>query len=273
MPARSITLFVLSLALNATLSGQTLVSSTAPKPPATPTHEVTDEYFGTRIVDSYRWLEDLKSPEVSAWMKAQNDYTRAVLDRIPGREKLRVRIAQLDDTGVRVSSFQSYGGRWFYLKRSPGQDNQRLYTRDGSNATERLLLDPETLTANGVHYSIDYYTPSPVGKLVAVGIAPGGSENAVLHVLDAATGKELGEHIDRAQFGAIAWLPDNRSFFYNRLRKLGPDEPFSATASLLRFRWQRVTSHLSPCPSDRSMPSRSMPMACRTSSQFMLPKL
>jgi prolyl oligopeptidase len=225
MPARSITLFVLSLALNATLSGQTLVSSTAPKPPATPTHEVTDDYFGTRIVDSYRWLEDLKSPEVSAWMKAQNDYTRAVLDRVPGREKLRARIAQLDDTGVRVSSFQSYGGRWFYLKRAPGQDNQRLYTRDGSNAAERLLLDPETLTANGVHYSIDYYTPSPDGKLVAVGIAPGGSENAVLHVLDAATGNELGEHIDRVQFGAIAWRPDNRSFFYQRLRKHGPDEP------------------------------------------------
>lgn len=225
MPARSITLFVLSLALNAALSGQTLVSSTAPKPPATPTHEVTEEYFGTRIVDSYRWLEDLKSPEVSAWMKAQNDYTRAVLDRVPGREKLRARIAHLDDTGVRVSSFQSYGGRWFYLKRAPGQDNQRLYTRDGSNAAERLLLDPETLTANGVHYSIDYYTPSPDGKLVAVGIAPGGSENAVLHVLDAATGKELGEHIDRVQFGAIAWRPDNRSFFYQRLRKHGPDEP------------------------------------------------
>jgi prolyl oligopeptidase len=225
MPARSITLFVLSLALNATLSGQTLVSSTAPKPPATPTHEVTDDYFGTRIVDSYRWLEDLKSPEVSAWMKAQNDYTRAVLDRVPGREKLRARIAQLDDTGVRVSSFQSYGGRWFYLKRAPGQDNQRLYTRDGSNAAERLLLDPETLTANGVHYSIDYFTPSPDGKLVAVGIAPGGSENAVLHVLDAATGNELGEHIDRVQFGAIAWRPDNRSFFYQRLRKHGPDEP------------------------------------------------
>jgi prolyl oligopeptidase len=226
MPARSITLFVLSISLNATLLAQTLVSSKAtaptPKPPDTPTHEVTDEYFGTKIVDSYRWLEDLKSPEVSAWMKAQNDYTRAVLDRIPGREKLRARIAQLDDTGVRVSSFQSYGGRWFYLKREPGQDNQRLYARDGSNVTERLLLDPETLTANGVHYSIDYYTPSSDGKLVAVGIAPGGSENAVLHVLDAATGKELGEHIDRAQFGAIAWLPDNRSFFYNRLHKLGP---------------------------------------------------
>src|SRR6201997_5583722 len=225
MPARSITLFVLSLALNATLSGQTLVSSTAPNPPDTPTHAVTDEYFGTKIVDSYRWLEDLKSPEVSAWMKAQNDYTRSVLDRIPGREKLRARIAQLDDTGVRVSAFQSYGGRWFYLKRAPGQDNQKLYTRDSAAAAEHLLLDPETLTANSVHYSIGYYTPSPDGKLVAVGIAPGGSENAVLHVLDAATGKELGEHIDRVQFGDIAWRPDNRSFFYQRLRKHGPDEP------------------------------------------------
>ena len=227
MPARSITLFLFAVSLNATLWAQTLVSSkaTAPKLPDTPTHEVTDEYFGTKIVDSYRWLEDLKSPEVSAWMKAQNDYTRSVLDGIPGREKLRARIAQLDDTGVRVSSFQSYGGHWFYLKRTPGQDNQKLYTRDGATAPERLLLDPETLTANGVHYSIDYYTPSPDGKLVAVGIAPGGSENAVLHVLDAATGKELGEHIDRAQFAAIGWLPDNRSFFYNRLHKLGPDEP------------------------------------------------
>jgi prolyl oligopeptidase len=186
---------------------------------------VTDEYFGTKIVDSYRWLENLKSPEVSDWMKSQNDYTRSVLDRIPGREKLRARIAELDDTGVLVSSFQSYSGHWFYLKRVPGEDNRKLYTRDGQGGAERLLLNPETLTANGIHYSIDYYTPSPDGKLVAIGISPGGSENSVLHVLDAATGKELGEHIDRAQFGAIAWLPDNRSFFYNRLHKHAPDEP------------------------------------------------
>lgn len=225
MPFRSVTVLFLSVFFSATLAAQTPVSATAPKPPATPTREVTDDYFGTKIVDSYRWLEDLKSSEVGDWMKAQNDYTRSVLDRIPGRDKLRARIAQLDDTGVRVNGFQSFGGRWFYLKRAPGQDNQKLYTRDRSATEERLLLDPETLTANGVHYSIDYYTPSPDGKLVVVGISPGGSENSVIHILEAATGKDLGERIDRAQFGAIAWLPDNRSFFYNRLRKLGPDEP------------------------------------------------
>ncbi len=227
MSIRSLSVLFISLwlSLSANLLAQTPVSETPVKPPDTPRHEVTDDYFGTKIVDSYRWLENLKSPEVSAWMKAQNDYTRSVLDRIPGREKLRARIAQLDDSGVRVASFQSYGGRLFYLKRAPGQDNQKLYTRDAPSAPEQLLLDPETLTANGVHYSIDYYTPSYDGKLVAVGISPGGSEDSVLHVLEAATGKDLGERIDRAQFGAIAWLPDNRSFFYNRLQKLGPDEP------------------------------------------------
>jgi prolyl oligopeptidase len=207
------------------LSAQTTVSSAPPKPPDTPKHDVTDDFFGTKIVDSYRWLENLKSPEVSAWMKAQNNYTRSVLDAIPGRDKLRARIAALDDTGVRVSGFQSLGGHWFYLKRMPGEDNAKLYTRQGSDAAEHLLLNPEALTANGVHYSIDYYQPSLDGSLVAVGISPGGSENSVMHVLETATGKDLGERIDRAQFGAVSWLPDNRSFFYNRLHKLGPDDP------------------------------------------------
>lgn len=225
MSCRFLMFFLFSVFASTRLAAQTPVSATVPKAPETATREVVDDYFGTKIVDPYRWLEDLKSPEVFAWMKAQNDYTRSVLDRIPARDRLRARIAQLDDTGVRVGSFQSYGGRWFYLKRAPGQDNQKLYARDDANSAERLLLDPETLTANGVHYSIDYFTPSPDGKLVAIGISPGGSENSVMHILDAASGKDLGERIDRAQFPAVAWLPDNRSFFYNRLRKLGPEEP------------------------------------------------
>lgn len=227
MPARLI-LTLLTLSLNVAVLAQTPVSTSTPKAPDTPKHDVTDDYFGTKITDPYRWLEDLKSPEVSAWMKAQNDYTRSILDRIPGRDKLHARIAELDDTGVRVSGFQSYGGRWFYFKREQGEDNRRLYTRDGVVAPERLLLNPETLTANGVHYSIDYYTPSPDGKLVAIGISPGGSENSVLHVFDVVTGKELGDKIDRAQFGSVSWLPNNHSFFYNRMHKLGANEPRTA---------------------------------------------
>jgi prolyl oligopeptidase len=194
-------------------------------PPETPVRDVKETFFGTEISDPYRWLEDLKSPEVSSWMRAQNDYTRAVLERIPNREKLRKRIAELDDSGVRVNGLQSFGGRLFYLKQATGEDNRRLYVRDGAGGAERLLLDPQTRTANGVHYSIDYFQASPDGKLVAVGVSPGGSENSVLHVLDASDGKEAGPNIDRAQFGAVFWLPDNHSFFYNRLRKPAMDDP------------------------------------------------
>ena len=200
-------------------------SSAPPTPPSTPKHEVTDTYFGTKISDPYRWLEDLKSPEVSAWMKAQNDYTRAMLERIPGRDKLRTRIAELDSTGVRVAQLQSFGGRLFYLKRTEKDDNYKLYVRDSSGSSERILMDPESLTQNEVHYSIDYYQVSPDGKLVAIGISPGGSENSVMRVLDVDSGRELGDRIDRAQFGAVFWLPDKRSFFYNRLHKVAPGEP------------------------------------------------
>ena len=83
-------------------------------PPETPVREVKETFFGTEISDPYRWLEDLKSPEVSSWMRAQNDYTRAVLERILNREKLLKRIAELDDSGVRVNGLQSFGGRLFY---------------------------------------------------------------------------------------------------------------------------------------------------------------
>jgi len=214
--------FVLALAQTKTAEKDASVAALAP--PNTPVRDVKESYFGTEISDPYRWLEDLKSPDVSSWMHAQNDYTRAVLERIPNRDKLRARIAQLDDSGVRVNGLQSFGGRVFYLKQATGEDNRKLYVRDGAGGAERLLLDPQTRTANGVHFSIDYFQASPDGKLVAVGISPGGSENGVLHVLDASNGKEVGPNIDRAQFGAVFWLPDNHSFFYNRLRKPAPDD-------------------------------------------------
>jgi prolyl oligopeptidase len=219
------TLFALILFLAVPAMAQKDAPAASPAPPSTPVRDVKETFFGTEVTDPYRWLEDLKSPEVSSWMRAQNDYTRAMLDRIPNRDKLSARIAQLDDAGVRVNSLQSFGGRWFYLKQMPGEDNRKLYVREVGGGSEKLLLDPQTRTANGVHYSIDYFQASPDGRLVAVGISPGGSENSVLHVLDASNGQDVGPSIDRAQFGAVFWLPDNRSFFYNRLRKPGADDP------------------------------------------------
>lgn len=130
----------------------------------------------------------------------------------------------LDTASTGVRNAQSWGGKLFYLKADPGVDNVKLYVKE-QGSSERLLVDPELLSKDGVHYSIDYYEPSLDGRLVAYGISPGGSENSVIHILETATGKALPDQIDRARFGAISWLPGNQSFLYNRLQKVTPDMP------------------------------------------------
>src|ERR1700691_5423608 len=87
--------------------------------PVAPVRPVTDIYFGTPVVDPYRWMEDLKSPEVQSWMKGQNDYTRDYLSHLPGRGALIERSASLDNAATRVGEVGLYGSRYFYLKISP----------------------------------------------------------------------------------------------------------------------------------------------------------
>src|ERR1035438_1523165 len=184
------------------------------KLPTTPIHEVTENYFGTKVRDPYRWLENTTDAQVVAWMKAQNDFTRATLANIPGRDQLMTRIKALGNAGTVVSALQVWGGRYFYFKTEPGSDNRKLYVRDKQDAPDRLLVDTEKLTtADGKHFSIDYFQPSLDGKYVAYGVSPGGSEESILHVIESATGKVLSDTIDRAQFGQPTWLPDG-SFFY-----------------------------------------------------------
>jgi prolyl oligopeptidase len=212
-----------------------LLTAAQSKLPKTPVRDVTEEYFGVKVVDPYRWLENTKDPEVVAWMKAQNDYTRYVLARIPGRDELLARITSLDNAGSTISGVQVWSGHYFYFKAEPGSDNRKLFVRDGLRAPERLLVDPEKMTtAEGVHYSIDYFQPSIDGTYVAYGISPGGSEESVLHVLESATGKVLGDSIDRAEFASPAWLPDGKTFFYTRAQKLGPDAPPTAKYQKLK---------------------------------------
>jgi prolyl oligopeptidase len=196
-------------------------------PPPTERQDVTEVFFGQSVTDPYRWLENWREGKGAEWLKAQDTYTRSALARIPGREKFLARVKALDTASTRVRNAQVWGGKIFYLKADPNADNLKLYVKDG-DAPERLLLDPELLTTDGVHSSIDYFTPSLDGALVAYGVSPGGSENSVIHVLETATGKQLPDAIDRARFGAISWLPGNKAFFYNRLQKLTPDMPRTA---------------------------------------------
>lgn len=215
--------FVLALAVIAALASFLDAQS---GPPPTERQDVTETFYGQTVTDPYRWLEKWQDGKAAEWLKAQDTYTRARLTDIPGRAKFLARVKELDTASTRVRNAQLWGGRLFYLKADPGADNTKLYVRE--NSAERLLFDPEVLTKDGVHYSIDYYQPSLDGKLVVYGISPGGSENSTIHVLETATGKQLPDSIDRCLFGGPSWLPGNKSFVYNRLQKLTPDMPRTA---------------------------------------------
>jgi prolyl oligopeptidase len=193
--------------------------------PKAPVHEVTDTYFGQKIVDPYRWMEDSKSPETAAWMRAQAAYARAYLDHLPLRTQLLKRFDELSETGVRVTGVQRAANLYFYYRIAPGENDRRLYVRDGFKGTERLLIDPDKLSSPGKRYSIDSYSLSFDGRYVCYTISLGGSENGEMRVVETSTGRDLGERIDRARFGAGSWMSDGRSFLYNRLQKLAEGAP------------------------------------------------
>ena len=205
-------------------------------PARAPVREVRDSYFGAEIVDPYRWMET-ESPEFAAWMKAQADYTTKTIGALPARSELITRLRGLNNAGARVINVQRWGGKVFSLEAEPGKDNYRLYVRPSLTGEKRLLVDPEALTKDGKHASIDYYNPSPDGRYVAYGVSPSGSELSVLHVLESDTGKVLPDVIDRARYASIQWL-DGKSFFYKRDRKLPEDAPATE-----RFTKSRVYLH------------------------------
>ena len=206
---------------------------TSAKQPVAPVRPVTDDYYGTKIVDNYRYMEDLKDPEVQEWFKNQDVYTRATLASIPGREKLLARIRELDTSApAMVTDAQRLpGDRYFYQKLLPGESVPKLYIRQGLGGEERLLVDPGKVevspsTASRGRNALAFVNISQDGRYVAVGITPGGSENDTeIHVVDVATGHETGDVIFRAVHGDPQWLPDNQSFVYGRLQDLPPDAP------------------------------------------------
>ena len=184
--------------------------------PVAPVHPVTDDYFGTRITDPYRWMETEPKPQFPDYLHAENDYARAVLARIPGRDALAREEGAVSGLAARVRAVQLAGGRSFYLKREAGAQIDRLVTADAAGH-ETVLVDPSFLGSGGRHAEMGQFGPSMEGSLVAYGVSVGGSENSTQHVIETATRTIRPDTIDRAQFAGVSWAPDNRSFFFARL--------------------------------------------------------
>ncbi len=195
------------------------------KPPVAKVVPVTETMFGTAVTDPYRYMEKL-DPDTIAFMKAEGQYTRTILDGIKPRAAFLKKSGDFAASFGFVGSYQKYGGRAFYLEQQPGSDNFDLMTKAADGATKKIFDVAAWRAAHGDKpYAINYFQPSWDGLKVAVGVSEGGSEDASLYVLDAATGAPLAGPVDRARIGIVTWTSDNKSLYFTRLPKVGPNDP------------------------------------------------
>ncbi len=200
-------------------------------PPPLPARVVTDRHWGVEVADAYRHLENVADPQVQSWLRAQADATTSILKKIPGREPLLERIKAIEGSagGVTTTVIRTDGGRLFFLRRNPGENQFKLVWRDGPDGADRVVFDPEAAAGAQPRAVMDF-SPSRDGSKLAYSVQAGGGEIGVLHVIDLATGRELTPPIDRIRYAGVNWLDDGIGFFYSRLRegydKLPPTERF-----------------------------------------------
>ncbi len=175
---------------------------------------ITDTLHGTPVYDPYRWLEDGSDSSVIEWTRAQNAYTREILDAIPGRDRLQARIEKALKKRW-MSTPKVEGSRLFLMRQSEIQNQPVLYMRDGIEGIEIALVDPNKLSKHGIA-SLDWYFPSHDGKLLAYGVSWSGDENSTLYILDTDNLTHLDDTIPRTGAASVMWLPDNSSFYYTR---------------------------------------------------------
>jgi prolyl oligopeptidase len=217
--------------------------------PIAPIQPVTDNYFGTDVVDNYRYMEDFNDPTVQQWVKAQAEYTIETLSQLPGRTAFFDRMMELDaSVPAKVYDIiRLANGNIFYLKIKAQEDVAKLYMRSSIDDAEVLLCAPDRFGQDtGNKYVINDFKPSWDGKYVIYLISANGSDDASIYVLDTETLADIDRPISRVHSHAeeTCWLPDNQSFFYPRLQEL--TEGMAATEKYQNSRtcWHRLGTDL-----------------------------
>jgi prolyl oligopeptidase len=198
------------------------MSLLANTPPTTRKQPVTNEYHGVTVTDDYQWLEEANSPEVKEWTAQQNRHSREWFDARPVRKRIEANLHAMyaKDTPSHAG-ITSRPGLLFALKFQPPKQQRLLVTLASPDdlSSEKVVLDPNEIEPKG-QVAMDWYVPSPDGKLIAVCLSENGSEDGSLHFFRTDTGERLTDRIPRVQYptggGSAAWLPDNSGIFYTR---------------------------------------------------------
>jgi len=184
--------------------------------PATRKVDVVEDYFGRKVADPYRWLEDLESPETAAWVAAENKVTFGYLEKLPQREAIRKRLTELWDYR-RTSLPELEAGQLWFQQNSGLQRQAPLYRQTGLHGTPSLVLDPNTLSPDG-STQMAQWAPSPDGRYLAYTLAKGGSDVQDAYVRDLVSGKDLPTVVHNVKFSGLSWTRDSRGFFYSRYK-------------------------------------------------------
>ncbi len=194
----------------------------------------TDDYFGNRVADPYRWLENDTAANTKAWVEAQNKVTFAYLSSIPFRKEVRKRLEELWNY-PRYSAPSREGDYYFFTKNSGLQNQSIFYYQKGLNAQPEVFLDPNSLSADGT-VAVTSFSVSKDHRYVAYGTAASGSDWNQIGVMEIATRKLLSDKIDWVKFSGAAWRQDG--FYYSRY-----DEPARGTELSRQNEYQKIYFH------------------------------
>jgi prolyl oligopeptidase len=196
----------------------------------------SDSYFGTSVADPYRWLENTDSPETKQWIEAENAVTFQYLASIPERASIKEQL-------TRIWNYPKYnvptkrGKDYFFTENSGLQNQAVLYVQRGLKGVRKMVLDPNTLSADGT-VALGVWNATENGKYLAYAVAAAGSDWEVIRVRDVEKGADLPDTLKWVKFSNIAWTKDHKGFFYSRF-----DEPKSENALLAKNTGQKLYYH------------------------------
>jgi prolyl oligopeptidase len=216
---------------------------TRPNYPPARLGDGADDFFGTKIADPYRWLENADSPETRAWIDAENRLTAAYLEQVSQRPAIHHLLTRLWD-------YERYGvpsqeGPYYIYGRNDGLQNQAvIYRAAALDGEAAVLLDPNHLSADGtVALSGASFTDD--GERLAYGLSSSGSDWIDWHVREVATGADLPDIVKWSKFSMAAWKKDGSGFFYSRYAEPREGEAYQAVN-----RNQRLFFHALGTPQD-----------------------
>ena len=196
--------------------------------------DTVDTYFGTKVADPYRWLEDDNSKETGEWVKAERKVTNDYLAQIPYRDKIKKRLKELWNYPKLSAPFKE-GNHYFYYKNNGLQNQSVLYIQDKLNSKAKELLDPNKLSKDGT-VALAALDVSKDGKYLAYSIARSGSDWNEIFVKDIKNGKDLKDHLKWVKFSGISFYKDG--FYYSRY-----DEPKQGSELTKSNVFQKVYYH------------------------------